>query len=193
MRKAVLERRTNETYINLDLNLDLKDQSEIYTGIGFFDHMLDSLVFRAGITLQLECQGDLQVDGHHTVEDIGICLGQAMRTALDDKAGIARYGTASIPMDEALASCSLDISGRGYLVFNAEIPAKECGSFATDLTEEFFRAFAINAGITLHINLQYGQNSHHIIEAIFKAVGLALGQAIKVDGIEISSTKGVLE
>jgi imidazoleglycerol-phosphate dehydratase len=192
MRKSVLERRTKETYINLDLNLDLKDQSEIYTGIGFFDHMLDALVFRAGITLQLECQGDLQVDGHHTVEDIGICMGQAMKIALDDKAGIARYGTAAVPMDEALVNCAMDISGRGFLVFNAEIPSKECGNFATDLTEEFFRAFAVNAGITLHINLVYGQNSHHIIEAIFKAAGIALGQAIKVNGIEISSTKGLL-
>ena len=126
MRKSVLERRTKETYINLDLNLDLKDQSEIYTGIGFFDHMLDSLVFRAGITLQLECQGDLQVDGHHTVEDIGICLGQAVKTALGDKVGITRYGTASIPMDEALANCSLDISGRGFLVFNAPSRRLDC-------------------------------------------------------------------
>jgi len=192
MRKHVLERRTKETFINLDLNLDLKDQTEVYTGIGFFDHMLESLALRAGFSLQLECQGDLQVDGHHTVEDVGICMGQALKIALDDKAGIARYGAASIPMDEALVNCSLDICGRGFLVFNAEIPSHECGTFATELTEEFFRALAHNAGITLHINLAYGKNSHHIIEAIFKAVGCTLGQAIKVNGTEISSTKGVL-
>jgi imidazoleglycerol-phosphate dehydratase len=191
-RKAVLERRTKETFINLDLNLDLKGQSQIFTGIGFFDHMLDLFAFRAGISLQLECQGDLQIDGHHTVEDIGICLGQALKTALDDKAGIARYGSASIPMDEALVNVSLDICNRGILVFNAEIPAPMCGTFATEETEEFFRAFAVNAGITLHINLAYGKNSHHITEAIFKAVGNALGAAIKINGTEISSTKGVL-
>ncbi|MDR0272033.1 MAG: imidazoleglycerol-phosphate dehydratase HisB [Clostridiales bacterium] len=192
MRKSVLERRTNETFINLDLNLDLKDQSEIYTGIGFFDHMLELLAFRAGVSLQLECQGDLQIDNHHTVEDVGICLGQALKIALDDKAGIARYASVSLPMDEVLVNCALDICGRGHLVFNAEISAEKCGTFETEMTEEFFRAFAHNAGVTLHINLAYGKNAHHIIEAMFKALGCALGEAIKVDGIEIPSTKGVL-
>lgn len=192
MRKSVFERRTNETFINIDLNLDNKDELEVFTGIGFFDHMLDLLVFRAGISLKLECQGDLQVDAHHTIEDVGICIGQALKTALDDKAGIARYGAASVPMDEVLVNVALDISGRGHLVFNAEIPAEACGTFPTEETEEFFRALAHNAGITLHINLAYGKNSHHIIEAIFKAVGIALAQAIVVTGDKISSTKGVL-
>jgi len=192
MRKAVFERRTNETFVNIDLNLDIKDEREIFTGIGFFDHMLELLVFRAGISLRLECQGDLQVDAHHTIEDVGICMGQAIKTALDDKAGIARYGTASLPMDEALVNVALDICGRGLLVFNAEIPAQNCGTYPTEETEEFFRALAHNAGITLHINLAYGKNSHHITEAIFKAVGMALRQAIAQNGTEISSTKGVL-
>jgi imidazoleglycerol-phosphate dehydratase len=155
--------------------------------------MLELLAFRAGFSLRLECQGDLQVDGHHSVEDVGICFGEAIKTALGDKAGIARYGTVSMPMDEVLVNCALDICGRGHLVFNAEIPGSKCGTFETELTQEFFRALAVNAGITLHINLAYGKNSHHIIEAIFKAVGTALGQATRViHGIEISSTKGVL-
>jgi imidazoleglycerol-phosphate dehydratase len=193
MRKSVFERRTNETSINIDLNLDLKDEIEIFTGISFLDHMLDLLVFRAGISLRLECQGDLQIDDHHTVEDVGICMGQAVKIALDDKAGIARYGSVSLPMDEVLVNCAIDICGRGHLVFNAEIPSEKCGTFSTEMTEEFFRAFAHNAGITLHINLAYGKNSHHIIEAIFKAVGVALGQAVKETGsIQIPSTKGVL-
>ncbi|MCL1877928.1 MAG: imidazoleglycerol-phosphate dehydratase HisB [Defluviitaleaceae bacterium] len=192
MRKSVFERRTNETFINIDLNLDVKGENKISSGIGFFDHMLELLAFRAGISLRLECRGDLHVDAHHTVEDVGICVGQAIKNALGDKAGIARYGTASLPMDEALANVALDICGRGHLVFNAEIPAENCGTFPTELTEEFFRALANNAGITLHINLAYGKNSHHIIEAIFKAVGIALREAIAINGIEISSTKGVL-
>jgi imidazoleglycerol-phosphate dehydratase len=193
MRKGVLERRTNETFINTDLNLDGGTKElEIFTGLGFFDHMLELLAFRAGISLRLECQGDLQIDGHHTVEDVGICIGQAIKMALDDKAGIARYGAASLPMDEVLVNCALDICGRGHLVFNADIPAQMCGTFSTDLTEEFFRALAHNAGITLHINLAYGKNSHHIIEAIFKAVGCALRQAVAITGDVISSTKGVL-
>ncbi|MCL2456601.1 MAG: imidazoleglycerol-phosphate dehydratase HisB [Defluviitaleaceae bacterium] len=192
MRKSVLERKTKETFVSLELDLDSKSHCEIFSGIGFFDHMLELLAFRAGISLQLECQGDLQIDGHHTVEDIGICMGQALQNALGDKAGIARYGATSLPMDEALANVTLDICGRGFLVFNAKIPSQICGTFETEMTEEFFRAFATNAGISLHINLAYGQNSHHIIEAIFKAVGVALGQAIKVNGTEISSTKGVL-
>lgn len=193
MRKAVFERRTKETVVNINLNLDVVDQNQIYTGIGFFDHMLDLLAFRGAFSLQVECQGDLHVDGHHTVEDVGICLGQALKTALDNKGGIARYGAASIPMDETLVSCAVDISGRGLLVFNAEIPLQNCGTFPTELVEEFFRAMAHNAGITLHINLAYGRNTHHIIEAIFKAVGSAIGQAVHVTGHGFPpSTKGVL-
>jgi len=168
-------------------------QNKIHTGIGFFDHMLELFAFRAGFALEVNCQGDLHVDGHHTVEDVGICLGQALAAALGDKVGITRYGTASIPMDESLAHCTLDISGRGFLVFNAALPAPIVGGFDTELVEEFFRALAHNAGITLHINLAYGSNTHHIIEAIFKAFGCALGQAVCKTGLDsVSSTKGVL-
>ena len=167
--------------------------SQIRTGIGFFDHMLELFAFRAGLDLKVDCQGDLQVDGHHTVEDVGICIGRALAAALGDKAGIARYGTASIPMDESLAHCVLDICGRGFLVFNAAIPAPVVGSFDTELVEEFFRALAHNAGITLHINVPYGSNTHHIIEGMFKAFGCALGQAMQQTGADtVSSTKGVL-
>ncbi|MCL2224771.1 MAG: imidazoleglycerol-phosphate dehydratase HisB [Defluviitaleaceae bacterium] len=192
MRKSVFERRTKETYVNIDLNLDLADQSEIFTGIGFFDHMLEAMTFRAGFTMQIQCQGDLQVDAHHTIEDVGICIGQAIKTALDDKRGITRYASCAMPMDEALVNCAIDISGRGLLVFNAEIPTEMCGTFPTEMTEEFFRALAHNAGITLHINLAYGKNAHHIIEAIFKAVGLVLGTATRLNSDVTPSTKGVL-
>jgi imidazoleglycerol-phosphate dehydratase len=192
MRKSVFERRTNETFINIDLNLDLSDQSEIFTGIGFFDHMLDAMTFRSGFTVQIECQGDLQIDAHHTVEDVGICIGQALKIALDEKRGITRFASSSTAMDEALVNCALDISGRGLLVYNADIPLQMCGNFPTELTEEFFRALAHNAGITLHINLAYGKNAHHIIEAMFKAVGTALGVATRITGESTPSTKGVL-
>jgi len=192
VRTGICERKTNET--NVEIKLDLQHgPSKINTGIGFFDHMLELFAFRAGLSLEVDCQGDLHVDGHHTVEDIGICLGRALNMALGDKAGIARYGTAWIPMDESLVHVVLDISGRGFLVFNAGLSSPVVGGFETELTEEFFRALAHNAGITLHINLAYGSNTHHIIEAMFKALGCALGQAIKTTGTDIiSSTKGVL-
>ena len=164
----------------------------INTGIGFFDHMLNLFAFRAGIALSVECKGDLEVDGHHTVEDVGISLGQAIQKALEDKKGITRYGEASIPMDECLASCALDISGRPFLVFNATFPTERIGSFETELTEEFFRALAFNSGMTLHINLVYGKNAHHMIEAMFKAFGCAFKQAAQITGTGVQSTKGVL-
>ncbi|MCL2198561.1 MAG: imidazoleglycerol-phosphate dehydratase HisB [Defluviitaleaceae bacterium] len=192
MRKAVFERNTKETSIKLALNLDEAGQNKISTGIGFFDHMLELMAFRAGFSLSLECEGDLNIDTHHTVEDVGICLGTAFKDALGDKAGINRYGSCAMPMDEALVSCVLDISNRGFLVFNAPLPAEVCGTFETEGTEEFLRAFAVNAGITLHVNLAYGINTHHIIEAIFKGAGGALRQAIAVTGAGVSSTKGVL-
>ena len=192
MRTGVYKRKTNETNVAVSLDLEKHKPSKINTGIGFFDHMLELFAFRAGITLEVSCQGDLHIDGHHTVEDVGICLGRALEAALGDKAGIARYGTAWLPMDESLAHVALDISGRGFLVFNAAIPSPVVGGFDTELTEEFFRALAHNAGITLHINLSYGSNTHHIIEAMFKALGCAIGQAIKNTGTGISSTKGVL-
>jgi len=192
MREAVLERKTNETMVKVEVNLDEKAENKISTGIGFFDHMLNLFAFRADITLHVACEGDLKVDGHHTVEDIGICLGLAIAKALGGKAGIHRYGDARVPMDESLASCVLDISARPFLMLNADFPSQRVGEFETELVEEFFRAVALNAGITLHINLLYGENTHHMIEAIFKAFGRAFGQAIRVTGEGVPSTKGVL-
>ena len=194
MRTGLCTRSTNETDISVAIHLESRKPSKISTGIGFFDHMMELFAFRAGLSLTVECKGDLHVDGHHTVEDVGICLGRALGEALGSKAGIKRYGVAHLPMDEALVQCVLDISGRGLLVFNAEMPAQTVGGFDTELVEEFFRAFAHNAGITLHINLTYGRNTHHIIEGIFKAFGCAIAQAVEKTGLsEASSTKGVLQ
>ena len=192
MRTAQIDRKTRETDIALSIDLDGKGNVSVDTGIGFFDHMLTALAVHCGIDLTVKCQGDLYVDAHHTVEDTGICLGKAFAQALGDKSGIARYGLAYVPMDEALAFCSLDISGRAFLVFNAQFSDDRIGQFDTCLTEEFFRAFAFNAGITLHIREEYGKNDHHVCEAIFKAVAHALKQAIAVNGGAVLSTKGVL-
>jgi len=193
MRKAILERKTKETDIKIGMNLDQQGEGQIDTGIGFFDHMLELFAFRAGITLDVKCQGDLHIDGHHTVEDVGIAIGQAISEALGEKRGITRYSSASVPMDESLVHCVMDISSRPFLVFNAELPSQRVGTLETELIVEFFRAIALNAGITLHINLAYGTNTHHIIEAIFKAFGVAFKQAISLTGgSEIPSTKGVL-
>lgn len=194
MRTAVVNRETHETSIQLSLNLDMQEQSKFNIGVGFFEHMLNLLAFRAGITLDVTCKGDLHIDDHHSVEDIGIAFGKALNEALGDKRGIARYGWAAIPMDESLAQCALDICGRGFLVFNAEMPMPVIGNYSTEMTEEFFRAFATHAGISLHVNLVYGKNTHHITEAIFKSVGVALSQAIKIgDGVTgVPSTKGLL-
>ena len=193
MRTGLYERKTNETDVKVKLTLEKQGPIRINTGIGFFDHMLELFAFRAGIALEVECQGDLHVDGHHTVEDVGICIGRAIAEALGDKVGVARYGTAWLPMDESLAYAALDISGRGFLVLNAAFPSQTVGGFETELAEEFFRALAHNAGITLHINLMYGSNTHHIIEAMFKALGCALKQATCKTGTDtVSSTKGVL-
>lgn len=192
MRTAQIDRKTRETDIALSIDLDGKGNVSVDTGIGFFDHMLTALAVHCGIDLTVKCQGDLYVDAHHTVEDTGICLGKAFAQALGDKSGIARYGSAYVPMDEALAFCSLDISGRAFLVFNAQFSDDRIGQFDTCLTEEFFRAFAFNAGITLHIREEYGKNDHHICEAIFKAAAHALKQAIAVNGGAVLSTKGVL-
>lgn len=192
MRTAQIDRKTRETDITLSIDLDGKGNVSVDTGIGFFDHMLTALAVHCGIDLTVKCQGDLYVDAHHTVEDTGICLGKAFAQALGDKSGITRYGSAYVPMDEALAFCSLDISGRAFLVFNAQFSDDRIGQFDTCLTEEFFRAFAFNAGITLHIREEYGKNDHHICEAIFKAVAHALKKAIAVNGGTVLSTKGVL-
>lgn len=195
MRKCYLERNTKETNIKIDLNLDGTGESKINTGIGFMDHMLTLFSFQSGIDLNVKCDGDLYVDGHHTIEDLGIILGRSILEALQDKKGIMRYGDCFLPMDETLVHCSLDISGRPYLVFNVELPSERVGTFETELTEEFFRAIASNAKLTLHFNLQYGKNTHHIIEALFKAFGRCIKQAIKIDEKNINkvpSSKGLL-
>ncbi|GHT33327.1 imidazoleglycerol-phosphate dehydratase [Endomicrobiia bacterium] len=192
MRETTLTRKTRETEIEIALNLNQRGENKISTGVGFFDHMLNLLAFQAGITLKVIANGDLNVDEHHTIEDIGIILGQALKDALGNKIGINRYGCAKIPMDEALVETVLDISNRPYLVFNVELPACKVGNFETELVEEFFRAVIVNAGITLHVNVIHGKNTHHIIEGIFKSFGRALGEAIKISSDSIPSTKGVL-
>ena len=194
IRTATLERKTAETAVKLVLNLDGKGKGVIDSGIGFFDHMLNLLTAHGLFDLTLVCDGDLEVDGHHSVEDIGIALGQACNQAIGDKKGIRRYGTFYLPMDEALAFVSLDISGRPYLVYDGGEMAPMIGGYDTELTEEFLRAFAFNAGITLHVKVLYGTNSHHKVEAVFKGLGHALRLALeddpRVEGIP--STKGSL-
>jgi imidazoleglycerol-phosphate dehydratase len=193
VRKGEISRRTKETDIDITIELDGKGRADISTGIGFFDHMLTAFSVHSGISMSIHVKGDLYVDGHHTVEDTGIALGQALNQALGDKSGIVRYGTAYIPMDESLAMTSLDISNRPFLVFNAEFTNQSCGEYDLCLTEEFFRAFAYNSGITLHINLMYGSNDHHKCEAIYKSTAHALKKAVAYnsDGSTLS-TKGVL-
>lgn len=190
-RTSEITRKTKETDISVKLNLD-GGEVKINTGIGFLDHMLTALGVHGGFGLEVSCKGDLYVDGHHTSEDIGIALGQAFGKALGDKSGIMRYGSAFIPMDESLGFCSLDISARPFLVFNAEFTNERVGEFDTCLTEEFMRAFAFNAGITLHLRVEYGSNDHHKIEALFKALAYALRQAVKPNSGGIISTKGTI-
>lgn len=192
MRTAEIKRKTKETDIEVFVKLDGEGKVSVNTGIGFFDHMLTAFGVHSGIDLDIKCEGDLYVDGHHTVEDTGIVLGQAFAKALGNKTGIARYGSAFVPMDEALGFCALDISGRPFLAFNADFNDDKIGDFDTCLTEEFFRAFTFNSGITLHIRKEYGKNDHHVAEAIFKAVAHALKAAMKIKGDKILSTKGVL-
>jgi len=191
MRSAHVARKTKETAVDLTLCLDGGGVS-VDAGIGFFDHMLTALAFYAGWGLTLTARGDLQVDGHHTVEDVGIVLGQALRQALGDRAGIRRFGTAHVPMDEALCRTVVDISNRPYLVFHASMPQPIIGGYDSCLTEEFMRAFAVQGGLTLHQECLYGGNAHHITEALFKSLGLALRDAVQVEGARIVSTKGVL-
>ena len=194
MRKSAIARKTAETDIKLKLNLDGNGKSDISTGIGFFDHMLNLFAKHGLFDLDLFCDGDLVVDGHHSVEDIGIVLGQAFSKALGDKSGISRYGSFYIPMDEALAFVAIDISGRPFLVYDGGEMTPIVGDYDTELTEEFLRAFAFNAGITLHIKVLYGTNSHHKIEAVFKALGHAMREAVTIDSRikGVLSTKGVL-
>lgn len=192
MREASLIRTTKETDIELSLALNGGNDIVVDTGIGFFDHMLTLFARHGNFDLVVKCKGDLHVDAHHSIEDIGIVLGKALKEALGDKYGIRRYGSALIPMDETLAEVALDLSGRSYLVFNAAFTTDRIGEFPTEMAEEFFRAVADNAGMTLHINLRYGKNNHHIAEGIFKAFGHALKDAVALDGGGILSTKGVL-
>ena len=193
-RRAEIERKTAETQISVKLNLDGEGKSDIATGIGFLDHMLTLLAKHSFMDLTVKAKGDLEVDSHHTVEDIGIVLGEALQEALGDKAGIHRYGNCFIPMDETLAQACLDFSGRPFLVFGAEIPKIQLGNYDTEMTEEFFRAVAVHCGLTLHIRVLYGSNVHHIIEAIFKAFARAVAEAAAVDPRVkgVMSSKGVL-
>ncbi len=191
MRSADISRKTKETDIKIELSLD-GGECEINTGIGFFDHMLTAFAVHGGFGLKADVKGDLHVDCHHTIEDTGIVLGKAFAEALGDKSGIERYGSFTVPMDESLAFVSLDVSGRPFLVFNAEFPEERVGEFDSCMCEEFMRAFAYNAGITLHVNMIYGGNTHHQIEAIFKALAHALAVAVRETGKGVLSTKGSL-
>ena len=193
-RKASLERITKETQIKLVLEIDGKGESKICTSVPFLDHMLDLFTRHGLFDLKIDAQGDIDIDFHHTVEDIGIVLGQAFREALGDKKGIRRYGQAAVPMDETLASVAVDLSGRPYLVYNVRLPKVKIGEFDVELAREFFQAFANNAGANLHINVIYGDNVHHILEACFKGMARALDQATQLDPrIEgVLSTKGKL-
>ena len=193
-RSAEIDRRTTETRIALALTLDGTGAGERATGIGFFDHMLDLLARHGRLDLAVAATGDLQTGGHHTVEDVGICLGEALHEALGDRARITRYGHATVPMDEARASCAIDISGRGLCAFAAPLPQGAIGDFDYELTEEFFRALAANARLTLHLTIEAGSNVHHMIEAAFKAAARALATAVAIDPTErgIPSTKGSL-
>ena len=191
MRCAEISRKTKETDISLSLCLEGGAVS-VSTGIGFFDHMLTALAFYAGFGLELEAAGDLEVDGHHTVEDTGIVLGQALNHALGDRKGIRRFASACIPMDEALCRTVLDCSNRPYLVFQADMPQPMIGAYDSCLTKEFMQAFAVHGGITLHQTCEYGDNAHHITEALYKSLGMALKEAAQVVGSGVTSTKGVL-
>jgi len=195
MRTAEITRATKETQIRLAVDLDGTGKAQVATGVGFFDHMLDPLGRHARIDLEIEAKGDTHIDFHHTVEDVGIALGQAVKAALGDMRGITRYASLYMPMDETLTRVALDISGRPFLVFKADFPAPKVGAFDTELVREFFQAFAINAGVTLHVETLYGLNAHHIAESCFKGLARALRTAVAIDPAaagEIPSTKGSL-
>ena len=193
-RSAQIDRRTGETDVRLTLALDGSGDGARATGVGFLDHMLDLLARHGRLDLEVAASGDLQTGAHHTVEDVGICLGQALDEALGDRAGIFRYGSATIPMDEARAACAIDVSGRAFLAWDADLPAGAIGNFDHELAEEFFRAVASNAKLTLHLTVDAGTNVHHIIEALFKAFARALRAATAIDPTEtgVPSTKGTL-
>ena len=191
-RTATIERKTKETEVSLSLNLDGEGRYEIDTGVGFLDHMLTHLSKHSKVDLSVKAKGDLHVDAHHTVEDIAICLGQGLDEALDDKKGITRYGYASVPMEEALANVSIDLSGRSKFVYNVQYHTDKIGDFDVECIEEMLTSFANNGKLNLHITVPYGTNSHHIAEAIFKGLGQALGTAVQITGEDVPSTKGVL-
>ncbi len=193
-RTASVNRKTKETHVELTVNLDGEGSSNINTGVGFLDHMLDLLTKHALFDLHVKATGDRVVDDHHTVEDVGICLGQAVKEALGNKKGICRFAHASVPMQEALANIALDISGRSALVFHAEFPSEKIGNFDAELIEEFLEAFSANAGVNLHVNVPYGSNAHHIAEAIFKGLARALEDATRINRRigDVPSTKGIL-
>ncbi len=195
MRQASLTRTTAETDVTVEIDLDGSGAYDNETGVGFFDHMLDQLARHSLIDIKVRAKGDLHIDDHHTVEDVGITLGQALAKALGDKRGIRRYGACLLPMDDALVRCALDLSARPFLVWNVDLPTAKIGSFDTELVREFFQAFATQGGITLHLDRLHGINSHHIVEAAFKAVARALREAVEVDprkAGDIPSTKGAL-
>ena len=192
MRRGFVERNTLETKVKVKINLDGSGKAEIDTGIGFLDHMLTLFTFHSKFDVTVKCRGDLHVDDHHTIEDLGICLGQSFKDALGEKIGIKRYSTVYIPMDESLAYTSLDISNRPYLVFNVNFKSERIGNMSTQMFKEFFRAFVNESRITLHINLIYGENDHHKIEAVFKSFARALREGSEVVSGDISSSKGVL-
>ena len=195
MRRATLTRKTTETDISVELNLDGTGAYDNQTGVGFFDHMLDQLSRHALIDMTVRCSGDLHIDDHHTVEDVGIAIGQALAQAVGDKRGIARYGACLLPMDDALVRAALDLSGRPFLVWNVALPTAKIGTFDTELVREFFQALSTHAGITLHVDMLHGLNSHHIAEATFKSVARALRMALEADprsASVIPSTKGAL-
>jgi imidazoleglycerol-phosphate dehydratase len=194
-RTASIQRKTNETEINLELNLDGSGQAEIKTGVGFLDHMLELLAKHGAFDIRVAARGDLHVDQHHTVEDTGICLGQAFRESLGDKAGIRRYGHFTLPMEETLVTVAVDLSGRYALAFNAPLPSPKIGAFDSELLEDFWQAFAANTLCNLHVLLHYGRNSHHIAEAVFKGAARALRMAVEHDPrmTGVPSTKGSLD
>ena len=195
MRKGAVTRKTSETEIAVEIDLDGAGAANVATGVGFFDHMLDQLARHSLIDITISAKGDLHIDDHHTVEDVGIALGQALKQALGDKRGLTRYADCLLPMDETLTRVAIDVSGRPFLVFRSAFPTPKIGTFDTELVREFFQAFAVNGGLTLHIETLYGLNSHHIAESCFKGVARALGAALAIDPRQASrvpSTKGAL-
>jgi imidazoleglycerol-phosphate dehydratase len=195
MRQALINRKTTETSVSASVSLDGTGTYDMKTGVGFFDHMMEQLARHSLIDMKIEAKGDLHIDDHHTVEDCGIALGQAVAKALGDRKGIRRYASADLPMDETLTRCAIDVSGRPFLIFKVNFPRQKIGTFDSELVREWFQAFAMNAGITLHIENAYGENAHHIAESCFKALARALRAAIEIDPRQkdvIPSTKGSL-